>query len=59
MHYDNVPGYMAALTPEGGIGALALRFTILTVARIDSVIGAEWPENLISTSGSGKFRRCA
>ncbi len=42
--------FMAALEQQDGIGALALRFTILTAARTGEVIGARWSEIDMSAS---------
>ncbi len=44
MDYKALPGFMAAMRGQGGVGALALRFTILTAARTGEVIGADWRE---------------
>jgi integrase len=42
--YREMPEFMAALRPRGGIAAAALEFAILTAARTSEVIGATWPE---------------
>lgn len=42
--YAEVPALMARLTTVNGIGALALRFTILTAARSGETRGAHWSE---------------
>lgn len=39
-----MPGFVAALVDQGGTGALALQFAILTAARTGEVIGARWSE---------------
>lgn len=36
--------FMAGLAKEEGVGALALRFAVLTAARTGEVIGATWQE---------------
>lgn len=38
------PAVMAKLLTAGGMGAVALRFAILTAARSEMVMGARWPE---------------
>jgi integrase len=42
--YAELPGFMAKLRKREGIGARALEFTILTVARTGDTIGAKWKE---------------
>jgi integrase len=42
--YAELSGFMAELTSQTSIGALALRFTILTVTRTNEAIGARWDE---------------
>lgn len=42
--YAELPAFYARLQAQDGIGALALRFTILTAARTGEVIGARWGE---------------
>jgi integrase len=42
--WPEIGAFMAALTQEEGISALALRFAILTAARTGEVIGARWSE---------------
>lgn len=44
MPYPDVPAFVAALRARRAHSALALRFTILTAARTDEVIGAPWSE---------------
>jgi integrase len=44
MNYDEVPAFMARLAGQGGMAALAMRFTILTAGRTGEVLGAEWRE---------------
>jgi integrase len=44
LHYNDLAAFMATLTEADGMGALALRFAILTVARTSEVIGARWEE---------------
>lgn len=44
MPYADLPAYMARLANKGGLGALALRATILTAARSGEVRGATWNE---------------
>jgi len=41
---DDLPAFMAKLPHVRGVAALALRFTILTVARTGEAIGATWDE---------------
>ncbi|MGA7180189.1 MAG: tyrosine-type recombinase/integrase [Thiobacillaceae bacterium] len=42
--YSQMAEFMAQLRTQGGMGALALEFTILTAARTGEVIGARWEE---------------
>jgi integrase len=42
--FGEIPAFMGALRTQEGIGALALRFTILTAARTGETIGARWRE---------------
>jgi integrase len=42
--WREIGGFMADLTNQEGLGALALRFTILTAARTGEAIEARWPE---------------
>jgi integrase len=42
--WQDVAAFVAALTREGGVGPLALKFTILCGARTGEVIGARWSE---------------
>lgn len=42
--YAELPAFYARLRAQDGLGALALRFTILTAARTGEVIGARWRE---------------
>lgn len=42
--WQTIAGFMAELGEEDGTAALALRFTILTAARTNEVIGATWGE---------------
>lgn len=44
MPYENMPVLMHKLSKSKGVGALALRFTILTAARSGEVRGATWGE---------------
>ena len=44
MAYGDLPAFYTSLAAQEGIGALALRFTILTAARTGEVIGARWSE---------------
>lgn len=44
MPYAEVPGFMAALRQENGIGARAFEFLILTAARTGEVTGLRWRE---------------
>lgn len=41
---DDVPAFMADLSAQPGISALAFRFTILTATRTGETIGARWEE---------------
>lgn len=42
--YAQMGDFITALQAQGGVGALALEFTILTAARTNEVIGARWDE---------------
>jgi integrase len=42
--YGDLPGFMAVLRQQVGVGGMALEFTILTAARTGEVIGARWNE---------------
>jgi integrase len=42
--FKEIPTFMAELNTREGMGALALRFTILTAARTSEVRGATWAE---------------
>lgn len=42
--WPSVPEFMAKLQQQSSMGALALRFTILTAARTNEVLGATWGE---------------
>ena len=42
--YPELPSFMAQLAGHGGLGALALRFTILTCTRTGEALGARWDE---------------
>jgi integrase len=42
--YTDLPGFMAELARQAGIGALALRLAILTSTRTNEVLGARWGE---------------
>ncbi|MBU4435371.1 MAG: integrase arm-type DNA-binding domain-containing protein, partial [Alphaproteobacteria bacterium] len=44
LDYEALPGFMADLRLQAGVGVLALRFTILTAARTGEVLGADWSE---------------
>jgi len=44
MPWPDPPAFMARLSGQSGMGALALRFAILTAARTDEVLGATWVE---------------
>lgn len=44
MGYSGLPAFMARLREQGGMGALALQFTILTAARSGETRAAAWPE---------------
>jgi integrase len=45
MPYTELPGFMTALREQGGMGARAFEFLILTAARTGEVIGARWYES--------------
>lgn len=42
--YDGIADFMAELRKRDATAALALEFAILTAARTNEVLGAEWPE---------------
>lgn len=42
--FEDLPAFMGALKMHTGVGAPALRFVILTAARIGEVLGADWRE---------------
>ena len=42
--WSEIGAFMADLEKQEGVGALALRFAILTAARTGEVIGARWAE---------------
>jgi integrase len=42
--WQEISGFMASLANQQGLGALALRFTILTAARTSEAIEARWSE---------------
>lgn len=44
MPYADVPAFMATLAERDARSRRALRFTILTAARTDEVVGADWSE---------------
>lgn len=44
MPWPSVPAFMAKLQEQSGVGALALRFTILTAARTNESLGTTWGE---------------
>ncbi|MGC2081604.1 MAG: site-specific integrase, partial [Xanthobacteraceae bacterium] len=44
MDYKDVPAFMTKLGALSSVAAAALRFTILTAARVGEVVGAEWSE---------------
>jgi integrase len=44
MDYRAVPAFIAALQQRGGVGHLALEFTILTASRTNEVLKARWSE---------------
>lgn len=44
MEFVDVPTFMSELCQREGVGAVALRFLILTAARTGEVTGARWPE---------------
>ena len=54
MPWPELPAFMARLSGQSGMGALALRFAILTAARTDEVLGATWAE--IDMSAPRKVR---
>lgn len=44
MPYADVPTFLTTLGQQGGIAAVAMRFTILTAARTNEALGAKWDE---------------
>lgn len=44
MHYDDVPAFFSDLAKREAISAKALAFTILTAARSEETLGAQWSE---------------
>jgi integrase len=42
--YAELPAFLSSLRQHEGVGARALEFTILTVARLGEVVGAQWNE---------------
>lgn len=44
MDFADVPAFMTELSTRDGVGAVALKFLIFTVARTGEVTGAQWPE---------------
>jgi len=44
MEFHDLPAFMAELCQIDTVGAIALRFLILTAARTGEVLGAQWPE---------------
>jgi integrase len=44
MPYPDLPPFYAQLVKQEGVGPLALQFLILTCARTNEVVGAEWSE---------------
>lgn len=48
--WQEVGAFMQALPAQAGVGALALRFAILTAARTGEVIGATWGEIDLGTA---------
>ena len=44
MAYQDLPAFMKRLSGQDSVGALALRFLILTAARTGEVLGAAWQE---------------
>jgi integrase len=44
MPYADVPAFMAELSSNGSVSALALRFLILTATRTSEVLQAQWQE---------------
>lgn len=44
MPWPDLPAFMAKLATQSGMGALALRFVILTAARTSEALGATWGE---------------
>jgi integrase len=60
MSYAEVPAFMAELTSNGSVSALALRFLILTATRTNEVLQAQWseidPEDAIWTIPAARMR---
>ena len=48
--YAELPAFMSKLMGQAGVGAIALRFTILTAVRTGEAIGATWPEFDLDTA---------
>jgi integrase len=44
LHHSEIGAFMAGLRTQDGVAALALRFVILTAARVGEVLGARWSE---------------
>ena len=44
LSYTELPAFYAELRKQAGMGALALRFAIMTAARTSEVTGAQWSE---------------
>lgn len=44
LHFSKIQLFMSHLRAQPGIGPLALEFTILTAARTNEVVGAQWRE---------------
>src|SRR5262249_53017565 len=42
--YSELPGFLARLREQEGVGARALEFLILTAARTGEIVGAQWDE---------------
>lgn len=58
LHWKELPGVLRRIEATGGVGALALRFTILTAARSGEVRGATRKRST-STPACGRSRRSA
>ena len=56
--YPELPAFMAQLAGQRGLGALALRFTILTATHTGEALKARWDE-VTSPSGCGPSRPSA